>query len=346
MHNYLKRQANTCEFEKNKRNKYLYKVLMTMVCTLFVCTFLCACNENNDNNNEISIVTTVFPAYDFARQLSLDNANIELIIKPGSEVHSYEPSPQDIIKISECDLFIYTGGENDEWVEEILDSIESDKIVKIKMIDSVDLVEEEVIEGMKAEEEHGHDGDRDGDHDGDDHETEWDEHVWTSPQNAIKICQTISYELVKLDTNNQDLYRAKLKDYIQKLEKLDNDIRDVLINSKRDVLLFADRFPARYFVEEYNLKYYAAFPGCSSETEPNASVIAFLIDKIKDEEIPAIFKIELSNGNVADVISEETGTKVLTFSSCHNITKEEYSSGKTYIDIMYENIEALKEALN
>lgn len=319
-----------------KKNKI--RLLLLMMCIFCATIFMCACGEKDESKEGVSIVATIFPAYDFSRQIALDNANIELLIKPGSEVHSYEPSPQDIIKINECDIFIYTGGENDKWVDEILKSVDNDDLIIIKMVDCVELFEEEVIEGMEEEEEEH--GDEEGD------ETEWDEHVWTSPKNAIKISKVIKEKLSEIDEANNEKYEENLKTYTEKLELLDKEIRETVSNAKRNVLLFADRFPARYFVEEYNLKYYAAFPGCSSETEPSASVIAYLVDKIKNENIPAILKIELSNGNVADVISGETGAKILTFSSCHNLTKEEFSAGKTYIDIMYENLDVLKIALN
>lgn len=310
-------------------------LLLSMILSLNIILIGCG-NTNKDNSGKLNIVTTIFAPYDFARQIVGDDANITMLMSPGVETHSYEPSPADIIKISECDVFIYVGGENDEWVDGILETIDTEDITIIKLLDCVDVVEEEIIEGMESEEkEENHDSS----------EKEWDEHVWTSPANAIKICKVMEEKFEKLDNSNASDYKTNLDEYVGELNKLDEAFKEIVNNGARKTIIFGDRFPVRYFVEEYGLKYFAAFPGCSSETETSASAIAFLIDKVKDEKIPVVFKIELSTGNIAETISDATGAKVLTFYACHNLTKKEFDSGKTYVDFMWENVSSLREAL-
>lgn len=310
-------------------------LLLSMILSLNIILIGCG-NTNKDNSGKLNIVTTIFAPYDFARQIVGDDANITMLMSPGVETHSYEPSPADIIKISECDVFIYVGGENDEWVDGILETIDTEDITIIKLLDCVDVIEEEIIEGMESEEkEENHDSS----------EKEWDEHVWTSPANAIKICKVMEEKFEKLDNSNASDYKTNLDEYVGELNKLDEAFKETVNNGARKTIVFGDRFPVRYFVEEYGLKYFAAFPGCSSETEASASTIAFLIDKVKDEKIPVVFKIELSTGNIAETISDATGAKVLTFYACHNLTKKEFDSGKTYVDFMWENVSSLKEAL-
>lgn len=342
-----------------KKIQYIFSLVLNrcaicIICMLLMCTItMCfsGCNkDSNDNGNNIKVVTTIFPAYDFAKQIGMERVNVDLLIAPGAEVHSYEPSPQDIIKISESDIFIYVGGENDSWVDGILDTIDSSKIKIIKLMDCVEVVEEEYVEGMEKEDEHTDedkhaDKDENTDNDGHNHK-EWDEHVWTSPVNAVKICKKIENVLSEIDSENSRYYEDNYNKYEQKLEELDQAFKDVISTGKRNELIFADRFPVRYFTEEYGLKYYAAFPGCSSDTEASASTIAFLIDKIKEDKIPVVLQIELSTGNIAKTISEETGARVYTFYACHNLTKEDFKAGKTYLDFMWKNVETLKIALN
>ena len=268
------------------------------------------------------------------------------------ETHSYEPTPQDILKIQNCDLFIYVGGENDEWVEDILDSIDTEHIRLLRLIDCVDTVNEEHVEGMKEERGHEHEEEEEHEHEHgeEEHETHEtltpDEHVWTSPKNAIAIVEQIADVLGELDPEQTAVYEENEKAYVSLLEELDDEFREVVSSAKRDVLLFGDRFPFRYFADEYGLKYYAAFPGCASDTEPSAATMAFLINKAKEEQIPVILKMELSNENIANAIAETTHAKVKTFYSCHNLTAKEFADGETYLSMMKKNVETLKEALN
>ncbi|MBR4351074.1 MAG: zinc ABC transporter substrate-binding protein [Bacilli bacterium] len=306
--------------------KKLISVLIIIV-SIFI---ISGCSLSD--NNKKTIIATNFPAYDFAREITKgSDIEVKMLLKPGSESHDYEPSPKDIISISKASMFIYVGGESDEWVDDLLDSIDTSNIQIVKMIDEVNAVYEEKVDGMTIEE--------------DEDEEEYDEHVWTSPRNVIAISRAITDKVHKIDAENWSLYEDNFSSYRIKLEELDQNFKDVVNNSNRKELIFADRFPFRYFVDEYGLSYYAAFPGCSSETEASAKTISFLINKVKEDNIPVILTIEFSNKKIAKTISKETGTKVLELNSAHNISKEDFENGKTYLDIMNDNLEVLKEAL-
>lgn len=291
-------------------------------------------SSSDKSDGKIKVVTTIFPQYDFVRQIAGDKVELKMLLKPGEESHSYEPTPQDILSIQNCDLFLYVGGENDEWVEDILSSLDMGKMETLRLVDCVDTVEEEHIEGMK-EERHEHE----------EAEGEYDEHVWTSPSNAMKIVDDITALLCQIDPTNAEVYRQNAKSYDGKLKKLDEEFRDVAEHSARQTLLFGDRFPFRYFADAYGLTYYAAFPGCASDTEPSAATMAYLINKVRDENIPLVLKMELSNDNIAKAIAEATGTKVGVFYSCHNVTAQQFENGETYLSMMERNAEMLKEAL-
>ena len=307
----------------------------------------------SDDAGGINVVTTIFAPYDFVRQLSAGtDTNVSMLLSPGTEVHSYDPTVKDIIKISNCDLFVYTGGENDEWVNDILDSLDH-PVRTFKMIDHVDsVVEEEVKEGMQTTgHTHSHDEEaEDGHeetHDDDEHqhEAEWDEHVWTSPLNAEEIVSGLADELAALDHENADVYRNNLSSYLEQLKELDAEFHSVIDNAPHKMMIFADRFPVRYFTEEFGLDYYAAYPGCAADAEPSAATMRFLIDRVREEDIKAVFYIEMSDERIADTVCEETGAQKLLFHSCHNVTKDELEGGATYISIMKNNMENLKIAL-
>ena len=304
--------------------------------------------ESKNREDTLRVVTTIFPQYDFVRQIAGEHAEVSMLLKPGEETHSYEPTPQDILKIQNCDLFIYVGGENDEWVEDILESIDTEKIRQLRLIDCVETVNEEHVEGMKEERGHEHeeeDAHQEADHGS--HETLTpDEHVWTSPENAISIVERITEELAGLDPEYRAVYEENKEAYEKQLKELDEAFREVVRSAKREVLLFGDRFQFRYFADAYDLDYYAAFPGCASDTEPSAATMAFLINKVKEEQIPVVLKMELSNENIANAIAETTHAEVRTFYSCHNLTAREFAEGETYLSMMKKNVETLKEALN
>ena len=310
--------------------------------------------ENGRSEARISVVTTIFPPYDFVREIAGDRVELKMLLKPGEESHSYEPTPQDIIAIQESDVFIYTGGENDVWVEDILSSMPEGGRLTLRMIDCVDTVEEEHVEGMKESPGHDHDDHEEDDADpyggeaGEDTHSvhEIDEHVWTSPVNAALIVERIKEILIQADPSGEAVYEENAAAYEEELAKLDQEFRDVADHARRKLLIFGDRFPFRYFADEYGLDYYAAFPGCAGDTEPSAATMAFLIDKVKEEKVPAVLKMELSNDDIANAIAEATGTEVKVFYSCHNLSAEDFESGETYLSMMQKNVETLKEVLN
>ena len=306
---------------------------------------LCACGEApaESGGEGLNIVCTVFPAYDFAREIAGEKANVVLLVPPGSEAHSFEPTPQDIIRIKNCDLLLCNGGESEAWLEEILEGREND-ILTLTMMDCVETLEEETKEGMQAT-EHSHEEHNEHEHEEHGHEEEYDEHVWTSPVNAELIVSALCERLCEIDPENSSFYRANWKYYVAELQELDAAFRKTVENGKFDTLIFADRFPVRYFVEEYGLDYYAAFPGCADDTEPSARTVAFLIDKVREEGIPAVMFIEFSNEKMADVICEDTGCEKLLFHSCHSVSAEQLKNGVSYLELMWANVESLKEAL-
>lgn len=295
---------------------------------LCLCLMLCGCTaepEKPHDETKLQIVCTSFPAYDFAREIAGDRAELTLLIKPGSEVHSYEPTPKDMIRIQESDLFICNGGESEQWAETLI----TPKLNTIYMMDCVDTVEESA----------------DGIYNAEDGEPELDEHVWTSPLNAIKISEEICNALCKLDTDNAEAYKTNFTAYKAQLMALDREFRQVIKNSGKHTLVFADRFPMRYFALEYGLDCYAAFPGCSSETEPSAKTVAYLIDRVREDKIPAVLYMEFSNQKMADVICEDTGCRKLPFYSAHSVSAEQFEQGVSYLDLMRIDLNSLKEAL-
>ena len=296
---------------------------------------LCACGEREPEGQDgrLSIVTTVFPAYDFARQVAGDQAKVTLLVPPGAETHSFEPTAQDIRRIQSCDLLICNGGESEAWLETLLAGQETE-IPSLVMLECVEALEEELKEGMQETEEEG-----------EEEEIEYDEHVWTSPVNAQRICRAIAETLADRDEEHREDYQANCTAYCEKLAELDEAFRAVVEQGSHSTVIFADRFPVRYFVEEYGLDYFAAFPGCAEDTEPAAGTVAFLIDRVREEQIPAVFYIEFSNEKMADVICEDTGCKKLLFHSCHNVTADQLKAGISYYELMLGNVESLREAL-
>ncbi len=292
--------------------------------------------DSENNKETISVVATIFPPYDFVREIAGDNVALTMLLPPGSESHSYEPTPQDIIAIQNCDVFLYVGGESDEWIDEVLSSVEGGSRKLIKLMDCVQPVEEELVEGMEEEEEE-EEGIRG---------PEYDEHVWTSPKNAKLIVTKISETLREVDPANAEAYNKNAEAYLTKLDTLDAAFQAVVDDAARKTIVFGDRFPFRYFADAYGLSYFAAFPGCSTETEASAATVAFLIDKIKAEQIPAVFHIELSNEKMADTLAEATGAKKLLLHACHNISKADFENGVGYLDLMTANVAALREALS
>ena len=280
-----------------------------------------------------SVVAATFAPYDFARQITGDDAEVTMLLAPGEESHTFEPTASDIMKIEQCDVFIYGGGESDEWVNSMLSSIDQSKITVIRMMDVTESLKEETLEGMETEEE-GHDHEKE----------EYDEHVWTSPKNAERIVAAISKALCECDEVNKAEYEKRTKEYLSKLNALDNVFEEFSKANRGKHFVVGDRFPFKYLADEYSLKFYAAFPGCSAQSDANPTTIAFLSEKVKKEKIPVVFKIDLSTGSVAKSISESTGAKVETLYSCHVISADDFKNGETYLSLMYRNLSALQSA--
>ena len=331
---------------------------------------------SQEDNGKLKVVTTLFPYYDFTRQVAGDMIDLELIIPAGMDSHSFEPTPTDIRKLENADILIANGGHMEHWVEQVVDSLNNEDLKVVYMMDYVDVVAEEVVEGMEHNHEHSHvhaDGETctedhdheqyhvveieactlDHDHEAEDHdhedesqyEIEYDEHIWTSPVNAMKITAAITETLKEADPEHAMSYDASKNVYIKKLEALDQEFRNIRAEAVHDVMIMGDKFPLRYFADEYDLRYRAAFSGCASDTEPSAKTIAYLIDKIKEEKLQVIYYLELSSHRVAEIIGEETGAEPLLFHSCHNVTRREFEEGITYLDLMEQNVINLREGL-
>jgi zinc transport system substrate-binding protein len=293
-----------------------------------VITLFTGCTLKSREDDKLNIVTTIFPYYDFVRAIAGED-NVSMLIPPGMEVHSYDLKPEDIIKIEQADIFVYTGGESDTWVNDIISDIDRNKTKIVRMMDYIDVVKEKKIEGSTDDET----------------SKEYDEHIWTSPKNAIVMINKLNEIISNVDKKNSDLYAHKAMSYIKDITDIDEQIKDIVNNSNNKMLIFGDRFPFRYFTDEFDLKYSAAFPGCSAESEPSVSTLTYLIDKIKDYHIPLVLYIELRNHKVADTLSLETGIPIKQLHSIHNVTKEDFNKGVTYVSLMKENIKTLKIAL-
>ena len=353
-------------------------------------------------DTRLNVVTTLFPYYDFLRQIAGDSIRLTMVVPAGMDSHSFEPTPADMITIQNADLLVCNGGTMEQWLSQVLDSFGEGTGPKrvVTMMDCVDVVQEEIVEGMEDGEAHGHghthvhaDGTvhaGDHDHESEDHahseeehdteehihsedehdmedvavhdedhaqeyldeddghgvEIEYDEHIWTSPVNAKKLVGVLAEVLEQEDPAHAASYAENCTSYQDKLTELDAEFREVVSHAKRRLVVFGDKFPLRYFFDEYGLEYRAAFSGCSTDTEPSAKTIAYLIDKVREEQIPAVYYLELSSPRVAEIIGEETGAEPLLFHSCHNVTRHQFDSGVTYLELMEQNVKNLKKGLS
>ena len=311
------------------------KRIFPALCALLLLT-ACGPDLPPEDSERLQIVAAVFPAYDFARSAAGELADVTLLLPPGAESHSYEPTPADILRVQRCDLFIYLGGESDAWVDTILSAIEPRGDV-LRMMDCVDLLEEETVEGMQG----GHDHEEDHDHLGE--VLSMDEHVWTAPRNAAAVTRIIGQRLALLDRSNGEAYAAGAEAYALELEALDRDFAAFFDTLPDRTIVFGDRFPLLYFAEAYDLDYYAAFPGCGAQTEPSAATVAFLTRKVREEGLPAVWYIEFSNHLVADSIAEAAGVETAQFHTCHNVSRADLEAGATCLSLMRANLEALRE---
>ena len=329
------------------------KRIISLLLALALALSLAACAAPGEkaNDGRIQIVATLFPYYDFARAVAGDRADVTLLLSPGREAHSFEPTPLDAVTISEADVFLYNGGEGEYWVEEMLDAAGEHIAVKARMMDYVDALGEEFSEGMQGADDHDHDHNH-VDHDHEKNEAhdsdavEYDEHIWTSPKNAAILCRAVCEAICRADAENTDFYRANCENYCAQLKTLDACFAILCTDAPRKLLVFADRFPMLYFCREYGLDYRAAFHGCSGDTEPSLATIKFLIDKVEDEDIPVVYTIDFGTKKVAAVVSECTGAAIETIYSMQTVSRADFDAGETYLTLMERNFEALRKGLN
>ena len=328
--------------------KRIASLLLTLALTLSLAA--CAAPREKADDGKLQIVATLFPYYDFARAIAGDRADVTLLLSPGREAHSFEPTPLDAVTISESDVFLYNGGEGEYWVDEMLSAAGEHIAVVARMMDYVDALDEEFSEGMQGADSHDHDDHSHDDHDHEDEhdsdEVEYDEHIWTSPKNAVVLCRAVCDAICGADPANEDFYRANCDAYCAQLEALDARFASLCESAPRKLLVFADRFPMLYFCREYGLDYRAAFHGCSGDTEPSLATIKYLIDKVEDEHIPVVYTVDLSTKKVAAVVSECTGAAVDTLYSMQTVSRADLDAGETYLTLMERNYEALRKGLN
>lgn len=387
--------------------------LIAFSCVLTACTPRRGTASSDSSSNplkgadasgdtRLNVVTTLFPYYDFLRQIAGDSIRLTMVVPAGMDSHSFEPTPADMITIQNADLLVCNGGTMEQWLSQVLDSFGEGTGPKrvVTMMDCVDVVQEEIVEGMEDREAHDHGHTHvhaDGtvhagnhDHESEDHahseeehdieehihsedehdredvavhdedhaqeyldeddghgvEIEYDEHIWTSPVNAKKLAGVLAEVLAQEDPAHAASYAENCASYQDKLTELDAEFREVVSHAKRRLVVFGDKFPLRYFFDEYGLEYRAAFSGCSTDTEPSAKTIAYLIDKVREKQIPAVYYLELSSPRVAEIIGEETGAEPLLFHSCHNVTRHQFDSGVTYLELMEQNVKNLKKGLS
>lgn len=333
--------------------KRIISLLLALALSLSLAA--CAAPAEKADGGKLQIVTTLFPYYDFARAIAQDRADVTLLLSPGREAHSFEPTPLDAVTISESDVFLYNGGEGEYWVDSMLDAAGENIAVIARMMDYVDALNEEYVEGMQGADGHDHDhehgshDDHDHDHEEDEHdsdEVEYDEHIWTSPKNAVVLCRAVCDAICRADAENAAFYRANCENYCAQLEDLNARFAALCESAPRRLLIFADRFPMLYFCREFGLDYCAAFHGCSSDTEPSLATIKFLIDKVEDENIPVVYTIDFGTKKVAAVVSECTGAAIETLFSMQTVSRADFDAGETYLTLMERNFEALRKGLN
>jgi len=316
-----------------KRKKVFAMSFLLIVFCSILCLAGCEKKNTEKDDGKLKVIATIFSYYDFVREVGGEHVNVSMLVPAGKEAHSFEPTAADLIKIEEADVFLYNGGALESWVPQMLKSL--DDVNAVSMMDTVDM---ELLIAGHSHEEHDHEHEHDA--------SEYDEHIWTSPANAKKIVTHIVTVLSETDPDHKDAYEANGAAYIEKLTALQNEIKEVVNNAKRKTLIFGDQYPLLYFSEEFGLNYQAAFSGCSADSEPSAATLASLIDYVAENDVPAVYHIELSQQKIADTICEATGAKKLLFHTCHNVTKEDLANGVTYLSLMQQNIANLKEGLN
>ena len=318
----------------------LKRKLLAVITAAATVLSLCACSSessySNSDSGKLKIISTVFPPYDLARQIAGDNAEISILLPPGSEIHNYEPSAKDMIAIRNCDIFLYIGGENEQWAEKLINSNDTENVTAVKLIDYVPTLSED-------EDEHDHDHDHEHEHE---HEHETDEHIWTSPKNAQLMLSAVYDAICKVDPPDKQTYTKNKDAYAKQLSDLDDAYRSAVDNAKNKTIVLADKFPFRYLAHEYGLEFSAAFAACSDESEPGVSTMIKLTKTIKENNIPAVYYLEFSSTKIADTLCDETEATKLMLHSCHNVSKQDIENNVSYVDLMKQNLENLKLTLN
>lgn len=338
-------------------SKKIFGLILAGAVLITGCTAKTEKKDKGDNTKgKLKIVTTIFPEYDITRAIAKDKVDLELMIKPGVDVHSFTPTPQDIKTVQNSDIFVYGGTEHDKWVENLTKSIDMKNKKVVKLVDGIQQLEEESVDGMKhehhhddkKEDEHNHDHkhEKEDEHNHKGEEKELDPHYWTSPKNAIQMAKTITNALVEKDPDNAEFYKENAENYIKQLEGVDKELHDVVDNAKIKKVVIADRFPFRYLFKDLGLEYRALFSGCSVESTASAGQIKKMVDYVKENKIPVVYHIEMGKGELAETVAKNSGAKVKLLHSIHTVTKEDFDKGITYIDLMKQNVEALKEGLN
>lgn len=318
----------------NKINRLFYGTLGVLILVLAIILVTMRVKEQGWINKDINIVTSNFAGYDAVRAVLGNNDEVEMLIEPGVDAHSFELSPSDVTRIMEADLLVYVGGESEKWVEDVLQTNKKPAEQTLKLMDLVEpKMEEETLATKEAHATH------------DAAESEYDEHIWTSPINMIKIVEGVERKLTAIYPEKQTIFKQNADNYITKLQEVDQKMREVVAESQRNTIVFADRFPFRYLADEYGLEVLAAFPGCSEQTEASSSTIASLINKVRQDGIRVILKMEMTSDKLAQTIADETGTEVMKLNSLHNVSLEDFKMGLTYYDAMVQNAEVLRGAL-
>ena len=329
------------------------KKLLAFVGLLLALGMGSAFAKKASNENKVKVVTTIFPEYDWVKKIvgeKADDVELTLLLNNGVDLHSYQPSVKDIAKIQDADIFVYVGGESDEWVDDVLKNVKSpnQKVINLLEVLGDRVKAEEIVEGMEHDhddDEHGHD---DHDHDEHEHEEELDEHVWLSLKNAQILTSAICDALCQADSKNAGTYKKNLASYNAKLSNLDSKYEAAVKAGSKNTLVFGDRFPFRYLVDDYGLKYFAAFVGCSAESEASFKTIVFLSEKVNELGLNSVCQIESGNGKIAKTVisnSKNKKAKVLVFDSLQSTTAKQIKKGATYLGAMEKNLEVLKEAL-
>lgn len=329
------------------------KKLLKKLWVLLLCAgILAGCGaraSDAPDDAQLRIVTTLFPYYDFARAIVGDRADVTLLLSPGREAHSFEPTPQDAETISHADVFVYNGGESEVWVAQMLDAAGEKIGTVLRMMDYVSPLEKGTVYTDSSEEGFGEeapDAEESRNRDGDGDAIAYDEHIWTSPRNAAILCGALCDALCSADPANAEAYRDNCAAYVAELESLDSSFAALRGRAARDILVFADRMPFLYFCEAYGLRYRAAFPGCSSDTEPSLATLSSLIDLVTEEQIPVVYTVDLDSRKIAETVAEATGAEIETLYSMQTLSRADFDAGETYLTLMERNYQALVRGLD